>query len=363
MYSPLLCILNTIQCDIDYIPKLFFNYFSFNSHYIIKKNKKLSFKVEHLQKPVLGKFLKSFLKYKQPNFYTYFCLKKLSNTTINPIFFNKFKCFWPIMRSRNNLIKFLARLVKNQKKKNIKFLKSLHNNLRKLKKIKMYKYKFLSLFSKKNKKTTKRSHFFNFHRRQIKIFWKSQEFFKLNFLEKTRFTTRKFKNKFNYWYKKNYKKQQEIANRLSSFISQSFLFFSANHLNTLFNSSLICINNLECIDKHHIIKKNDIISLPLNYASHLSKIILGNFFSIKILKKKNYIYYKNKASQWKNIKKKQAKESFYNLYTQRRINSNIEFDIFSAKICLISDSQNIQKFANFTLRHNLEKLNTYKLNV
>jgi hypothetical protein len=72
---------------------------------------------------------------------------------------------------------------------------------------------------------------------------------------------------------------------------------------------------------------------------------------------------KNKLSQWKNIKNKQTKELLYNLIFFNKIKSYIEFDLFSSSLCVIKNTNSWDRFLNFTPRHNLEKLNTYKLNV
>lgn len=117
----------------------------------------------------------------------------------------------------------------------------------------------------------------------------------------------------------------------------------------------ICLNT--------VLKKNIIISLPLNLSSFILKQVINKYRLFKLLKKKSFIFFKNKISQWKDIKKKTTKELFYNLYSLNKIDFNLEFDIFSSNIVIIKLPKVPIFYTNSLIRHNLEKLNTYKLNV
>lgn len=272
----------------DYIdiPKVFFNFSSFYAQHTAHNSLALQYDGGELHYPVLNSFIKKLYKFRYLSVGSAIFFKKSMPRDINPILFKKLVCFWPIVKKGNNLNGFLVKLFKKSNKKYIYFLHCIYKNISKLKKLRTYKYKFISIFAGKNEPKTKKSYFFNFHRRRIKIFWKSQEFFKTNFLRKTRFTTRKFKNKFNFWYKKNKQVKHLVAYKLSSLLAHNFLFFSANHLNTFFDSKLIYKNNNVCFDKHEIVRKFDILTLPQNYASLLITILLGKFFSLSMLKKK-----------------------------------------------------------------------------
>ena len=241
------------------------------------------------------------------------------------------------------------------KKKISKFIQK-KKNLNIAPKIKLF-------FKKKKKAARKKSYFFNFHKRLIKIFWKAQEFFRLNYLPKKRYTTRKFENKFNYWYKKNKPQNKKMEWKITSIISENFLFFSTSSLKKVFNCKLILKNGSSDLSVNSTVQKNDIISLPTNYIKYAFEYVVEKFKSIKKFKKKNYTLIKNKLSQWKNIKKKFIEEKKYNLNSFNIINSNFEFNIFSSQICIIKNSFDNNRFDNYTKRYNLEKITTYKLNV
>jgi len=201
------------------------------------------------------------------------------------------------------------------------------------------------------------------HKGQIKLFWKSQNFFKQNFLKKMRFTTNKFKNKFLYWYRKNKKFDKSLQPKLYSVISNNFLFYSTAQLNKLYKNKLITKNGVYCVNTFQKVIIGDILTIPLNYSKFLLNTLMGQRYSLKKKKKSSYIYMKNKLSQWKNIKNKQPKELLYNLVFFNKIRSQIEFDLFSSALCIIKNPNSWDRLLNFTPRHNLEKLNTYKLNV
>ena len=57
------------------------------------------------------------------------------------------------------------------------------------------------------------------------------------------------------------------------------------------------------------------------------------------------------------------KESKYKLYNFNRIQSGLEFNIFSGNLTIVKDLNIFNRLDYFSNRHNLEKLNTYKLNV
>lgn len=84
---------------------------------------------------------------------------------------------------------------------------------------------------------------------------------------------------------------------------------------------------------------------------------------LKRLKKKNYIYIKNKNSYWKNIKKNLPKELDYKLYGHTVIPNYCEFDSGLSTIFILKELTSVNIFDHIFLRHNLDKLNTYKLNI
>ncbi len=275
---------------------------------------------------------------------------------------NKLYCFWPIFKRskfRNivylNLLKYLKKIGNKYTRNLLKTFKAFRDD----KQI----FKFWRFFNKKKIKQKKRGYFFNFHRRQIKIFWKSQEDFKVNYLRPTRFTTRKFKHQFERWYKKNKNFDFSIGTRLASLVTQNFLYFSGNLLHKTIHTKVLGINGSSKLKHNTVVYPGDIISFPANYINYVSRFIVGRFNARKVFKKKNFIYMRNKLSQWRDIKRKTPYERGYNLNSSNRIKLHLEFDIFSANMAFIREPTPFNRFENYSNRHNLEKLNTYKLNV
>jgi hypothetical protein len=75
------------------------------------------------------------------------------------------------------------------------------------------------------------------------------------------------------------------------------LFYSGSQLNKIFKNKLLVKNGIYCTDSYEKITFGDILTIPLNYSTFLFSTLIGQRYSFKVLKKKNYIYMKNKLSQ------------------------------------------------------------------
>jgi len=104
-----------------------------------------------------------------------------------------------------------------------------------------------------------------------------------------RFTTKKFKNKFLYWYNKNKKFDKSLQPKLYSVISNNFLFYSTGQLNKLYKNKLITKNGIYCISTFQKVIIGDILTIPLNYSKFLLNTLMGQRYSLK-KKKKHHIY-------------------------------------------------------------------------
>jgi len=112
-----------------------------------------------------------------------------------------------------------------------------------------------------------------------------------------RLTTRKFSNKFKYWYHKNKKTHKNFELKLIYVITQNFLFFSSSRIDRIFDTNILLKNGAPCKDRFEPMLPGDILTFPLNYSKYIYFSVIGKFASYKFLKKKNYIYFKNKLSQ------------------------------------------------------------------
>lgn len=295
-------------------------------------------------------------KIKYFNFFLLYNFKKIKKFYfLNKIHFNKYFCFWPLFKQKNKTL-FLFLKILNKLKNKVKLFKKKISFLLKKKKI-----FFLKKFYKKKKKS--KSKMVNFHKRLIKVFWKSQSFFKLNFLPTKRYTTRKFKYKFLYWYKKNKKDKKNHLFKLNTILKNNFFFLSPTCLSNVYEYNIVLKNGSSNINYFTTIKINDTISFPLNLVEKIINFFIGKLKILKKFKYKNYIKIKNKLSQWKNIKKKPITGHDYLFFNTGKIKPQFEFDIFTAQLFLLKNLKKIDKFDEFNKRHNLEKLNTYKLNI
>lgn len=292
-------------------------------------------------------------KYCKKNFFLWYNLYKKTNKNFYFLkkFVKKFTSFWPIFKKKKNVMNLFKNYIKKLK----------NNKYNVLKKKKSYNNVFLFGLTHIEKK--KKSYYFRVHRRLMKIFWKSQEHFKINYLRKSRFTTRKFKNKFIFWYKKNKKTSFFCDMRLKDILVQSFFFVSVKFVEKTLASGLVHMSVEGTYTPDTTLTVNNIISLPLNFANFIIRQVVSKYRLLKYLKKKSFIFFKNKQSQWRDLKKKTTPELSYDLYSINKINTNLEFDVFSNNIVLIKKYKIPVFYTNSIIRHNLEKLNTYKLNV
>jgi hypothetical protein len=304
---------------------------------IINSKNKTSVKIKLNPKALLNLLLKQRL-----NFFIFFILDK-EGLQKNKTLINKVFCFWPLLKKKVGFIYY-----------KLNSLKKMHsllfkNQLKKTKKISI----------------NKKNYYFNFHKKTIKYFWKSQEHFKINFLRKVRLTTSKFKKKFEQWYKKN--KNIEILKHnnkpLAEFLLKNLIFSSIDFIKHLFAYGAILLNGEKISKQHEVIKINDIVYLPENYISQFFSYLKNKYNNIKKIKKIKFIYYKNKKSQWKSLKKKTPKILYDLVYNKNKFYNQVEVDFFSSKIMFIKNEKSFVKLNYESKRHNLEKLNTYKLNV
>ena len=323
------------------------------------RNYSLCFKNKHL---IITR-LKGSKKYCYLGFFMYnWVKKKIRFSSIN-MFKNKLHCFWPILKKNKFINKMYFSLIKLLQRSESLYSSNVmilaNSDFLKPRKTRQ----IWNLFKSRFRVSVARSFFFNMHRRQIQIFWKSQDHFKLNFLKKTRYTTLKFKNKFNYWYKKNKNWDKLPHIRLVSIISKNLLFFSYGRIQKLLDLDFVFKNGLTQLSAQEPVKINDIISVPNNYGSFAATLVLDKFSTLKHFKKKKYEFIKNKLTEWRDLKRKVIKEHNYDFFSSNKIESNIEFDVFSGNIVLLTRPRLGVLNENVTIRHNLEKLNTYKLNV
>lgn len=238
------------------------------------------------------------------NFFVYSLIRKKLKKIYKSIVYNKFFCFWPIMKKRNYKPSLLRHLIEKTQNK-------IFVNIRRMKRLARSQKPKTPLLpfrgGPRRLKKKKKSQLFNFHRRLIRVFWKSQEHFKSNYLKKKRFTTIKLKNKFRYWYKKNKNIQLNTKLRLLDLTPTCFLFLSNTCVyNALESGILHREKSISKADSLYMFK-NEILSLPQNYVKYVYNYIVGKFRIIKKVKRSSYIYIKNRSTQWKNTKKKPLK--------------------------------------------------------
>lgn len=151
--------------------------------------------------------------------------------------------------------------------------------------------------------------------------------------------------------------------RLKDILVQSFFFVSVKFVEKTLASGLVHMSVEGTYTPDTTLTVNNIISLPLNFANFIIRQVVSKYRLLKYLKKKSFIFFKNKQSQWRDLKKKTTPELSYDLYSINKINTSLEFDVFSNNIVLIKKYKIPVFYTNSIIRHNLEKLNTYKLNV
>ena len=364
---------NTFFKKKNKILNLYYTSFIQNKLFFFKKTKFLK-KKKSLLSPFYYIFIFKNIKYnlflnKYNSFWPLFNKLKLFlilKKKLNKLYYRKFKNLFLSFKKPNkisnkkktNILLFLKNFKKKNLKKKIIIRKSRFKKFFKIKKIKKIK-----LFKKKKKTFSK---FCNIHRRQIKIFWKSQIFFKNFFFKKTKWTIRKFKNKFKYWYKKNkyymspFLKKIELWRLLLKFN----IFLTKNDAKNAIQQNLILVNGINPkFGFETEIQFNDIVSFYFNYFPILNYFRKKKILLKKKLKKLSYIYINNKRSQWRSLKKKKPKQLDTHFYQKFIISKNFEFDIYTSSFCFFNKNTNKSIFDYYTPRHNLDKLNIYKLNI
>lgn len=142
------------------------------------------------------------------------------------------------------------------------------------------------------------------------------------------------------------------------------IFLTKNDAKTAIFQKLILINgDIPKFGFETEVKNTDVITFYFNYFYILNFFRKKKILFKKRLKKLNYIYINNKKSQWRKLKKKKPKQLDTNFYQKFIIFKNYEFDIFTSSFCFFSKNTNKSIFDYYTPRHNLDKLNIYKLNV
>lgn len=208
----------------------------------------------------------------------------------------------------------------------------------------------------------------NLKRPLIKIFWNSQKLWREAFFRKKRWTARKFVNYFLRWYKKNKPgtavvNKRQTSPQLWTFLIRINLFLSKQDCTRGLISRVCLVNFKTPADIDYVLEKNDTVSLPPQYG-YLTKLTLIKRLALKrIVKKNQYIYFKNKESRWKNIKKKFDKRLKNILFTKSSIPNWVQFDFFTSTLCFIKTPRRYLGSEAYSHRHALEKLNTWRLKI
>lgn len=85
--------------------------------------------------------------------------------------------------------------------------------------------------------------------------------------------------------------------RLKDVLVQSFFFVSTKFIEKTLVSGVVNMSVDSSYTPDTIINKNSIISLPLNFASLIIRQVINKYKLLKYLKKKSFIFFKNKQSQ------------------------------------------------------------------
>lgn len=340
--------------------------------------------------------------YKSKNFNSFLSvgLKKL-NFFLYTIFFKKKKkidsselinSFWPSKNTILNILHSITKISKFSIKGSVNFCKYLRN-LKKKKKKPLFlilnkfkqqkkKLKNSNFFLKYKKNLIKKfnstrrlqsrkgmTRFHNFHRGLIKLFWKSQEFFKEHYSIKRRWTAKKFKYFFLNWYKRadllitTPNSAQNTRIPVIWLLSYLGFFLSKKDTSQAIDSGLVTLNGKYFFNPNQNLFVSDILgfykNFYYNFETYNSK---KNFFKKKF-NKKQYILYKNKASQWRQVKKKKPKEAQITLFRKNKYPNWLHYNFLTSSIALIKNPHSYKNNFMYLTRHNLEKLNTWKLTI
>lgn len=346
--APLNFLVNYSAKLAPFLLKRKFNFFFNNLKFLRKKRRKI-FRTLKLK------------KFKKINFF--FLKKNKAQTVLNLksrilflILSKKLTSFWPL---RVNYKRLLLRQYNFSKKKKLKRIRSLSTFSSSI--IKGAWSFFGSLKSPRSK--FHRSH--DFSKKTILIFWKSQEFFKTYHQPKRHWTTRKFFYKFSDWFKKNKKAGYMIAPLLWELLVSSGLSLSKYESSIISRYHLIfSLSNTApeaCVPK----KGGSIFTVSPLLLSMFSPRRSFYFFLKKRFGRFQRTQYLNRLSQWRSISKKKPKYINSILFRKTFSNKYWYFDPLSLSF-LVNHSagsalRTNPRYLSLNPRHNLERLNLFKL--
>lgn len=357
--------------------------FRSNLKKLITKKKRFFFKY---------KKSKSYKKYKKSKILNFFLIKKKNlNNFLKPLRTRQIKqvkkmgrsihkhfTYWPKYKKHFFLWIKLNKYLKNSLKSIRLLCHGFRRILKKFKKTKIFKpvhfrRSIKNRLSLQFKKKHKRRIFpERLQKPLIKLFWKSQLIWKKFFSDKVRWTTKKFKYKFNSWFKKtqkiskfiDWRKQVVTKDQLWFLLIKFNFFLSHRDCKIAYDTGLILLNgNLINTKKTNFLDIGDIVSLHFNYFK-LKKLLRKRIkISKRLVKKTQYLYFKNSKIWWKKPKKNPHPDVILLISRFWKIPSWIEFDELTLTLAFIKKPKFFIHPKTVSFRHSLEKLNTFKLNV
>lgn len=299
------------------------------------------------------------MRLKRLNFFFFNKQAAVSSTTlrnsISLFFFKKISSFWPLRINYQRLVFKHYNFLKNKKLSKIKYKAMI---------LKRQNRGVWSFFGKFKAPKSKFHRSYDFSRRLMLIFWKSQIFYKTHHQPKRRWTARKFFYKFSQWYKINKKAQYSKSYLLWELFPASGMALSKYECTLLFSYNLIFSSKQLSVDSKIINNNRIVINLSPTLMALFKQRRSYALFLKKRFSKFQRTQYLNRLSQWRAVSKKKPKY-LTNLLFKKVFNSNSwYFDPLSLTYFININTQSLKKTKTFSFlkpRHNLERLNVYKL--
>lgn len=362
----------------------------------------LFFKLKFFKKRHRMRLLDTSPSSKKINFFTYRLLRRVTTKQVRklkkkpaPVWLKnrKLNFFWfRLNRSYKNIIKRYRLVFKRFFRFHLKIKKLLVDNAFDFKK---RLTKFLNLIIgkrhrrrfciKRNQQTgeifknyvkrkrqiykKKRIATFNLKKPLIKVFWKSQRQWREYFFRKKRWTARKFKNYFESWYKKNKPnpghalRKKEKTPQLWALTIRLNLFLSKKDCDRGISTGLLFVNCETPLSSERILLKNDIVSLPPQHLVLKRLLFKKRLLVKKIIRRNQYIYFRNKESRWKSLRKQYHPFVQCVLYTKKSIPGWSQYDPITSTIAIVKRPKRIYRVDRSQPRHALERLNTWRLRI